>query len=164
MSFDQRQFRNALSQFATGVTIITTRSSSGIETGITASSFNSVSLDPPLILWSLGKDSGSFDAFQSATHFGVHILGETQADLSQRFATLGGDKFKNLKTTPGLAGIPLLNDCPARFQCSVFERIPAGDHIIYLGKVEEMSFAKGQKPLVYHGGGYARLEAAASIA
>lgn len=164
MPFDQRQFRKALAQFATGVTIITTRSSSGMAAGITASSFNSVSLDPPLILWSLGRDSGSFEAFESATHFAVHILGETQSEMSQRFATVGGNKFTNLKTTPGLGGAPLIDDCPARFQCSVFERIPAGDHIIYLGKVEDISFDHGQRPLLYYGGDYAAVQSTARIA
>lgn len=164
MSFDQRAFRDALSTFVTGVTVITTCSRSGTFAGITANSFNSVSLDPPLILWSLGRDSGSFSTFEAADYFAVHILSEAQADLSMRFATVGADKFSGLQTTTGIGGVPLIEDCTARLECSVFERVPAGDHIIYIGQVERINTNSKIDPLVYHAGDYARLEASKSIA
>ncbi|MEL8056024.1 MAG: flavin reductase family protein [Pseudomonadota bacterium] len=164
MSFDQRTFRDALSTFVTGVTVVTTCSETGDFAGITANSFNSVSLDPPLILWSLGRDSGSFSTFEAATHFAVHILSDAQTDLSQRFAAVGVDKFAGLQTKMNVDGVPLIDDCIARFECSVFERVPAGDHIIYIGQVERLSFDGTRSPLVYHDGKYARIEGEKSIA
>lgn len=164
MSFNQREFRDTLAQFVTGVTVITTRDTSGSPAGITANSFNSVSLDPPLILWSIGRDANSLAAFESATHFAVHILSEDQVDLSTRFATVGADKFTGLKTQAGLGDVPLIDHAVARLECSVFERVPAGDHIIYIGKVERLQLDRTKSPLVYHSGDYAKLQSAASIA
>lgn len=157
MSIDQRDLRNALGLFVTGVTVITTRSASGEATGITANSFNSVSLDPALVLWSIGTKSRSLAAFQSSDHFAVHILGEAQIELSKTFARSGVDKFAGLEIETGIGGVPLLSGCAARLECSIFNRLPAGDHVIYLGEVERLVHDPAQRPLVYHGGQYASL-------
>lgn len=157
MSIDQRTLRDALGLFATGVTVITTRSGAGEAVGITANSFNSVSLDPALVLWSIGTGSKSLSAFENTGHFAVHILGEVQVDLSQKFATSGANKFANLEIENGIGAVPLLSNCAARLECSVFDRIEAGDHVIYIGKVERLVHDITQRPLIYHGGQYTSL-------
>lgn len=148
-----RQFRNALGSFATGVTIVTTLSPDGADVGVTANSFNSVSLDPPMILWSLGKNSTSLDAFMAAEHFAVHILAMEQESLSGRFAKSNTDKFSGLTVERGFGGIPLLPGCSARFQCRVAYRHEGGDHIILVGEVEDFDH-NGHPPLAFHGGRY----------
>lgn len=157
MSFDLHTFRETLGLFVTGVTIITTRDEHGDPIGITANSFNSVSLDPPLILWSVGLKALSLKAFSDAEHFAVHILRDDQADLSQRFATSGSDKFHGLPIEPGLGRAPVLPDCAACLECSLFAKYPAGDHLLFIAKVERLSSDPGAMPLVYHGGRYAEL-------
>jgi 3-hydroxy-9,10-secoandrosta-1,3,5(10)-triene-9,17-dione monooxygenase reductase component len=157
MSFDLRTFRETLGLFVTGVTIITTRDEQGEPIGITANSFNSVSLDPPLILWSVGLKALSLKAFSDAENFAVHILRDDQADLSQRFATSGTDKFHALSITQGLGSAPLLPDCAACLECSLFAKYPAGDHVLFIAKVERMTSDPDAMPLVYHGGRYAEL-------
>ncbi len=157
MTVDPRILRNTLSLFVTGVTIITTESQNGERVGITANSFNSVSLDPPLILWSIASASLSLSIFEAASDFAVHILRDDQSDLSQRFAQSGADKFTALNTKSGLGGVPLLPDCAARLECSLYGRHPAGDHIIYVAKVERLQSDPSARPLVYHGGRYATL-------
>lgn len=117
MQIDPRQLRDALGTFATGVTLVTTRDASGVDTGITANSFNSVSLDPPLILWSLAKNSLSLAAFTESAHFAVHVLAADQDALSNRFAKRGSGKFAQLEISRGVNDIPLLIGCVARFQC-----------------------------------------------
>lgn len=157
MTFDPRTLRDTLGLFVTGVTIITARSKCGEQVGITANSFNSVSLDPPLILWSISKTSRSLPIFETADHFAVHILRDDQKDLSQRFASSGIDKFDCLRTEPGLGNTPLLPDCAALLECSIFARYPAGDHMIYVAQVEKLQSDPEARPLVYHGGRYAAL-------
>ncbi|MCR9195971.1 MAG: flavin reductase family protein [Hyphomonas sp.] len=157
MSFDLRTFRETLGLFVTGVTIITTRDERGDPVGITANSFNSVSLDPPLILWSVGQKALSLNAFSDAKAFAVHILRDDQADLSQRFATSGTDKFRQLTVETGLGGVPLLPECAARLECSLHAKYPAGDHLLFIAKVERLSSDPAAMPLVYHGGRYAEL-------
>ncbi len=157
MSFDLRTFRDTLGLFVTGVTIITTRDADGAPVGITANSFNSVSLDPPLILWSVGNKALSLNTFCAAEHFAVHILREDQAALSQRFATSGSDKFRDLALDPGMGNAPLLPDCAARLECSLFAKYPAGDHVLFIARVEHLTSDPNAMPLVYHGGRYAEL-------
>ena len=153
-SFDIREFRNALGAFATGVTIVTTRDEKGTDIGLTANSFNSVSLDPPMVLWSLDKKSLNLKAFSEAKNFAVHILSETQQDLSDRFARRGEDKFADLEISRGADGIPLLDDCAARFECSAAFQYEGGDHEIFVGQVENFeNFDK--PPLAFLGGKYA---------
>ena len=150
----QRAFRNALSSFATGVTIATTKGAAGEPVGVTASSFNSVSLDPPLVLWSLAKQSHSFEAFASSGHFAVHVLAANQEDLSNRFARSGQDKFGDLGWHDGLHGSPVLGEHAALFQCLTRNIYEGGDHVIIVGEVMEFE-ARDVSPLLFHGGRYA---------
>jgi 3-hydroxy-9,10-secoandrosta-1,3,5(10)-triene-9,17-dione monooxygenase reductase component len=151
---DARHFRNALGAFATGVTIVTSRDARGRDVGLTANSFNSVSLEPPMVLWSLAKSSQSLPAFLAATHFAVHVLAADQEELSLRFAVRGGDKFAGLDLERGAAGVPLLRGCSARFQCRTAFRHEGGDHVIFVGAVESFDHSD-RPPLVFHGGRYA---------
>jgi len=157
MSFDLRTFRDTLGLFVTGVTVITTRDQAGRAVGITANSFNSVSLDPPLILWSVGLNAHSLDAFSNAKAFAVHILRDDQADLSARFAKSGQDKFSGLDIEPGLHDVPLLPDYAARLECLPHAQHPAGDHILFIAEVNRLASDPASMPLVYHGGRYAEL-------
>lgn len=157
-SIDPRDFRSALGSFATGVTIVTTRDPAGRDLGLTANSFNSVSLDPPMVLWSLAKTSSSLEAFTQATHFAVHILAADQEPLSNRFAGKGADKFAGLEPRRSETGIPLFDDCAALFQCRTAYRYEGGDHVIFVGEV--IAFEHSNKPpLVFHGGRYALAQA-----
>ena len=156
MSLDGRQFRNALGAFATGVTIVTTREASGVDVGMTANSFSSVSLDPPMVLWSLAKTSSSIDAFRSASAFAVHVLAEDQEPLSARFATKGIDRFEGQSVERGEEGIPMLRDYSARFECRTAFEHEGGDHVILVGEVVRFTHT-GRAPLVFHGGRYGRL-------
>ena len=151
---DALRFRSALGAFATGVTIVTTRDAEGRDVGLTANSFNSVSLDPPMVLWSLAKNARSLPAFLAATHFAVHVLAADQDGLSQRFSARGSDKFAGLDLERGPAQVPLLRGCSARFQCRTAFRHEGGDHVIFVGAVE--SFDQSDRPpLIFHGGRYA---------
>jgi flavin reductase (DIM6/NTAB) family NADH-FMN oxidoreductase RutF/DNA-binding MarR family transcriptional regulator len=152
-SFDPRVFRRALGNFATGVTVMTAATPSGIKAGVTANSFNSVSLDPPLILWSIDKRSGSYPVFDEATHFAVNILAADQIDLSNQFARPRDDKFSGVSYEAGAGGAPLLSDCSARFQCEKYQQVDGGDHWILIGKVVACDdFVRA--PLLYHQGAY----------
>jgi 3-hydroxy-9,10-secoandrosta-1,3,5(10)-triene-9,17-dione monooxygenase reductase component len=157
MSFDARTLRDALGLFVTGVTVITARSDSDDFVGVTANSFNSVSMTPPLILWSLGRSSKSIAAFIEASHFCVHILREDQTELATRFATSGIDKFEGMALERGIGGVPMLPDCAARLECETFNRIDGGDHIIFLGEVLALVADHDSMPLLYHGGKYSSL-------
>ncbi len=149
-----RDFRVALGQFATGVTVITTVDADRSPVGVTASSFNSVSLDPPLVLWSLAKGARSMQAFQESGYFCVHVLGASQEDLSARFATPGVDKFAGQDWARGHGDVPLLPEYAARFQCKTTHMYEGGDHLIFVGEV--LDYAKtDEPPLVFHGGRYA---------
>lgn len=152
-NFDAKQFRQALGAFATGVTVITTTDEAGRDVGLTANSFNSVSLDPPMVLWSLDKKSSSFEAFQRNEYFAVHILACDQDHVSNKFAKSGDDKFHGMDITRGVAGLPLLKGCSARFICRTFERYEGGDHVILVGEVTTFEDFK-RAPLVFHSGKY----------
>jgi 3-hydroxy-9,10-secoandrosta-1,3,5(10)-triene-9,17-dione monooxygenase reductase component len=148
-----RRFRVALGAFATGVTIVTTRDGEGRDVGLTANSFNSVSLDPPMVLWSLARGARSLPAFLAASHFAVHVLAADQEELSMRFAARGSEKFAGVDLERGVAQIPLLRGCAARFQCRTAFRHEAGDHMIFVGEVEE--FDRSDLPeLLFHRGRY----------
>ena len=156
-AFDSKQLRTALGTFSTGVTIITTRGEDGLDYGLTANSFNSVSMDPPLVLWSLSHSASSAPAFMNSKHFAVHVLAVDQTALSNRFAKSGGDKFYGLSLTRGEGGIPLLKDCSARFECRTAHQYEGGDHVILVGEV--LSFEHHiTPPLVFHSGGYRQLQ------
>lgn len=150
--FDPRAFRRALGNFATGVTIMTA-AVDGKRVGVTANSFNSVSLDPALILWSIDKRSTSYEVFNAASHFAVNILAADQIDLSNQFARPSDDKFATIEVEEGAGGAPLFADCAARFQCELHQQIDGGDHWILLGKVVAFDDF-GRAPLLYHQGAY----------
>lgn len=154
--FDMREFRDALGAFATGVTVVTTRTTEGVPVGLTVTSFNSVSLDPPLILWSLQRDSNLFEAFEAAERFAVHVLSEAQVDVSQQFAQRDVDRFEGVAMHEDSNGLPLLDGCAAVFVCSKHAEYDGGDHVILLGRVE--SFEHHQVPaLAFYRSGYAAL-------
>ena len=153
-SFDPQEFRSALSTFTTGVTIITTRAENGDPVGVTANSFNSVSLNPPMVLWSLDKSAMSLSAFTNNKHWNVHILSKDQEALSGRFASRGEDKFKGLDLDTGINNIPLLSNCTARFNCRTAFIYEGGDHMIFVGEV--LGFDKTDlPPLAFQSGLYA---------
>ena len=155
-SIDPKSFRKALGSFTTGVTVVTTRGADGRDTGLTANSFNSVSLDPPLVLWSLDRISSSAAAFMTAEHFAVHILASDQENLSNQFARSGVDRFAGLAPARGLGDVPLIDGCSARFECRALYRYEGGDHVIFVGEV--LSFESfSRSPLVFHGGNYGLL-------
>jgi 3-hydroxy-9,10-secoandrosta-1,3,5(10)-triene-9,17-dione monooxygenase reductase component len=149
-----RQFRAALGSFATGVTIVTTRSATGEDIGLTANSFNSVSLDPPMVLWSLARKSLSLPAFLQSGYFAVHVLAANQEELSVTFATRGADKFAGLELKRGAGDIPLIPGCSAVFQCRIAFNYEGGDHVIFVGEVVEFEHFN-HEPLVFHSGRYA---------
>lgn len=154
--FDSRAFRRALGNFATGVTVITAADASGRKVGVTANSFNSVSLDPPLVLWSIDKRSGSHAVFEAAGHFAVNVLAADQIDLSNTFARPSEDRFAGIEHETGEGGAPLLPGCSARFRCEKFQQIDGGDHWILIGRV--LAFDDlGHSPLLYHQGAYSRV-------
>ncbi|RRH96915.1 flavin reductase [Mesorhizobium tamadayense] len=146
---DPRLLRSAFGRFVTGVTIVTTGTSDG-PVAITANSFSSVSLDPPLVLWSIGRHSRRFDAFANAGHYAIHVLAEDQTGLCWRFSKSGSD-FAGLDLSWNEHGVPLLPRALARFECSVADRFPAGDHMILLGRVLELETQEGS-PLLFAGG------------
>jgi flavin reductase (DIM6/NTAB) family NADH-FMN oxidoreductase RutF len=150
---DDRHFRNALGRFVTGVTVITTRTADGKLEGLTANSFSAVSLDPPLVLWSLRMSSTLMTAFQGAGHFAVNVLGAWQAALSDHFAKRMPDKFQNVVHAPGLAGCPLLFGALATFECIKEANVTSGDHIVFFGRVERATYREGE-PLIFSAGRY----------
>jgi flavin reductase (DIM6/NTAB) family NADH-FMN oxidoreductase RutF len=152
---DPRDFRIALGTFATGVTIITAVAADGKPYGLTCNSFASVSLNPPLVLWSRGKFSQGLSVFQNASHFAVNVLGASQQALAARFAKSSEDKFVGVEWTPGLGNVPLLANSVANFQCRAANRYYGGDHVIFLGAVEAYSYNR-REPLLFAHGGYGR--------
>ncbi len=153
-SFDPQAFRAALGTFTTGVTIITTQAEDGSPVGITANSFNSVSLNPPLVLWSLAKNARSLPVFSSGRHWNVHVLSTEQENLSGRFARQGEDKFAEVVLDNGVSEAPLLQDCTARFQCRTAFQYEGGDHVIFVGEV--LAFDHSDRaPLAFQSGDYA---------
>src|SRR5580692_2450929 len=159
---DPRDFRNALGTFATGVTIITAAAADGKPYGVTCNSFASVSLNPPLVLWSLGMFSQGLTIFQNASHFTVNVLGASQATLASQFARSSGEKFAGVEWTPGLGNAPILADSVATFQCRAASRYYGGDHVIFLGAVEAYAYNR-EEPLLFARGGYGRFLGADNI-
>ncbi|MBO9604271.1 MAG: flavin reductase family protein [Novosphingobium sp.] len=155
-TIEPSEFRNALGRFATGVTVITTVDEAGLRYGVTANSYNSVSLDPPLVLWSLANTSRSMEAFAACKAFAVHILGAHQEELAMRFASRGEDKFADLDTREGFGGVPLFDDCVAHFECVAENRFEGGDHQIFLGRVVNFE-ACDHEPLLFHRGRFAKV-------
>jgi len=154
--FDSRAFRDALGCFATGVTVVTTIDGEGWPVGVTANSYNSVSLDPPMVLWSLAHRSSSMPAFMASEAFAIHVLHDAQETLAQRFARRGDDKFHGLRYRLHPRGVPLLDNCAARFLCETAHRYEGGDHIIFVGRVFDFERAE-HRPLIFHRGRFARI-------
>src|ERR1700730_6932833 len=152
-AIDPRDFRNALGTFATGVTIVTAMTADGKPYGVTCNSFASVSLNPPLVLWSLGMFSQGLSIFQNASHFTVNILGASQQGLASQFSKSSGDKFAGVSWKPGLCNAPVRADSVAHFQCRAANRYYGGDHIIFLGAVEAYAYNR-KDPLLFARGGY----------
>lgn len=151
-NFSPSEFRQALGMFATGVTIVTARTASGSLAGLTANSFNSVSLSPPLVLWSLAKAAGSMAAFSTGSHYAINILSADQQALAQQFASKDIDRFAGVEFVSGVAGAPLLAGAVASFECFNRSQYEEGDHVIFVGEVERCSYTAGAAPLLYHGG------------
>ena len=150
---DPKAFRRALGNFATGVTIITTRADDGTNVGVTASSFNTLSMDPPLILWSSIKSTPSCKVFESASHFAVNILASDQMEMSNHFARQQDDKFAGIEWEEGIGGAPIFPNCSGRFQCETYDKYDGGDHWIFVGKVVAFDDS-GRSPLCFHQGSY----------
>jgi len=148
---DLGEFRRALSCFATGVAVVTTLDSSGDPAGMTISSFNSVSLDPPLVLWSIANDAHSYDAFVNAEYFAVSVLTVAQQELSARFATRGADKFEGMECRVGLHGAPILSDYAACFECRTEHIYAGGDHKIIVGRVLRLEDRETEPLILYRG-------------
>lgn len=159
-SFDPREFRHALGCYVTGIAVITARADDGTLAGVTVNSFASVSLAPPLVLWSLSLYSPSLAVFQHARHYAINVLAADQIEHSQRFsrpADATGSKFTGLEFDTGLGGSPLLRDACAWFECRNETRHPGGDHLIFIGQVD--AFRRSERaPLLYHAGQYRTLQ------
>lgn len=138
--------------FATGVTIVTARTPEGVLVGLTANSFNSVSLQPPLVLWSLAQAAGSMAALSTGSHYAINILAADQKDLAERFASGRADRWKGVAYTDGASGAPLLDGAAASFECFNRSRYEEGDHVIFVGEVERCTHRAGAAPLLFHGG------------
>lgn len=153
----RRHLRDALGWFATGVTIVTTCAENGERIGITANSFNSVSLDPPLVLFSLDRRAYSLPVFERAGRFAVNVLDESQADLSSRFARPSGDKWNGTPCESGLDGCPVLSESLAVFECETHACHDGGDHVIFIGRVRRLRVRDDGRPLLFARGRYGRL-------
>lgn len=149
---DSRQLRHALGRFPTGVTVITT-TANGKREGLTANSFSALSLDPPLVLWSLVRKSGSLPGFLASGHFAINILAADQSALSHRFATPNSDKFAGLTVEQGLGDSPLLADSLASFECATERTLDGGDHVLFVGRVLRLRYRDGD-PLIFSAGQY----------
>ncbi|MDD0840287.1 flavin reductase family protein [Curvibacter sp. HBC61] len=151
-AFSSREFRTSLGMFATGVTIITARAANGQLVGLTASSFNSVSLEPPLVLWSLARAAASMAVLATGSHYAINVLAADQKALAERFASKDVDRWAGVAYTEGISGAPLLAGAAATFECFNRSRYEEGDHVIFVGQVEQCGHREGASPLLYHGG------------
>lgn len=152
-TFEARQLRDVLGTFVTGVTVVTTRDARGESHGVTANSFSSVSLDPPLVLWSQSVSSRSHPAFQESEHFAINILADDQITLSNHFAKTRDDKFNGIPHVQGLGGAPVLDGVAAHLECTKVASYPGGDHVVFIGRVERIS-QTGRRPLAFGSGKY----------
>ena len=150
---EPRHLRDCLAMFATGVTIVTTQAGDGGFIGLTANSFNSLSLDPPLVLWSLHVRAGSVRAFVDATHFAVNVLAAGQLPLALRFSRPGTNRFAGVTVHPGLGGAPLIEGALAWFECETRTHYRHGDHLLFIGEVRRCARGAGT-PLVFQQGGF----------
>jgi flavin reductase (DIM6/NTAB) family NADH-FMN oxidoreductase RutF len=153
---ERRTLRHALGEFATGVAVVTACGADGTPTGVTINSFASVSLEPPLVLWSLGLQSSSLAVFESCRHYAINVLADDQAGCSDAFSQSLGNPFAGIAVEVGAHGTPMLPGCCAWFECRNEMRYPGGDHLIFVGQVE--NFGRQEKsPLIFHRGRYRSL-------
>jgi flavin reductase (DIM6/NTAB) family NADH-FMN oxidoreductase RutF len=157
MALDSREFRNALGNFATGVTIVTARSRTGEPLGLTANSFNSVSLDPPLVLFSLNRQSYSLKSFEEAGNFAINVLRDDQQDISQVFAQAVTDKWQGLAFETWESGAPIFSRALAVFDCATHAVHDGGDHLIFVGRVLRFMHDPDGRPLLYFRGNYGKV-------
>jgi flavin reductase (DIM6/NTAB) family NADH-FMN oxidoreductase RutF len=150
--FSAREFRDSLGMFATGVTIVTARTAADDLVGLTASSFNSVSVSPPLVLWSLAQAAGTMGAFSNGMHYAINVLAADQQVLAEQFAARGIDRWAGVAFTEGVSGAPLLVGAAATFECFNRSQYTEGDHVIFVGEVERCAHRANASPLLYHGG------------
>ncbi len=153
----EHTFRDAMASFPSGVTVVTTVDSQGVWWGFTATSFCSVSADPPLVLVCLSADASCHPAFREAKHWAVHVIGESQTDIALRFATRGADKFGGAEVTIGEHGLPLLEGGCVRMTCEAHATYTAGDHTILVGRVEDIRLLE-EPPAVYLRRGFHRMQ------
>ena len=151
-AFSRLEFRTALGMFATGVTVVTARTADGTLVGLTANSFNSVSLTPPLVLWSLGQAASAMPAFSQGWHYAINILSADQKALAEQFAGPRDQRWAGVEFTAGANGAPLLVGAAATFECFNRSRYEEGDHVIFVGEVERCHHQANASPLLYHGG------------
>ena len=140
--------------FPTGVTISTARDANGVHVGLTANSFNSVSLEPPLVLWSLSRHAGSRPVFTRGSHYVINILSAEQRQLAERFASKVSDRFAGVAVREGVGGALILEGAAAVFECFNRRQYEEGDHIIFVGEIEHCTRREGARPLIFHGGRY----------
>ena len=157
MPVDRQEFRKAMGCYATGITVITSLSAARKPVGMTVNSFNSVSLDPPLVLFSLDRKATHFADFMAASYFGVNILAEEQQQLSRVFSTQGIDRWEGVTYEKWETGSPILPGTLASFDCVTEARHDGGDHIIFIGRVLRLGFANEGTPLLYYRGKYDQL-------
>lgn len=155
-AIDPRELRDVLGCFATGVAVVTSVGDEGKPVGMTINSFSSVSLDPPLILWSIGLETPSRGAYATHPSFAINIMGAQTKDLSLHFAKPSDDKFAGVEWAAGHDGVPVLSDAVATLECEVDSRVIAGDHEIFIGRVMRLSQKEGA-PLLFHRGKFAHL-------
>lgn len=158
MSFDNLQFRNALGRFATGVCVITANPEGHAPFGLTVNSFASLSLTPPLVLWSLQKTSDTVDAFRAARRYCVNVLSKEQQAMSVRFARKGEHALHAEQYFEGATGLPVLHGCLAAFECDIEARHDGGDHIILIGRVLELQARPSGRGLLFYEGGYREIK------
>ena len=153
ITWDTRELRNALGSFGTGVTVVTSGNAQSRLVGVTANSFSSVSLEPPIVLWSLVSTSPSLEVFDESGRFVINVLALQQIDLSKQFSRPLEDKFAGVDYSIGLGGLPVIHNCVATFECKSIQRTEVGDHVLFLGQVENYFFEK-KTPLLFCQGNY----------
>lgn len=150
-------FRSALGSFATGVTVVTAKAPDGSPLGVTVSALSSLSLEPPLVLYCLGRRTANADSYLAAGRFAINVLAEGQRALSETFAGQGDDKFAGVEHSTGDNGCPILSACAATLECTITDTFDGGDHIIVVGHVDKVSVDGSQAPLLHFRGAYAAL-------
>jgi len=153
ISWDKRDLRTALGSFGTGVTVVTSGNFQSRLVGVTANSFSSVSLEPPIVLWSLVSSSPSLEVFDATGRFVINVLALEQMNLSKQFSKTLEDKFAGVEYTEGLGDLPVIQNCVATFECKTIQRTVVGDHVLFLGQVENYVY-ENKTPLLFCQGKY----------